>query len=183
MMQGWVLIGGAILGMFVTLLAQQATQSLQAKRQPTKKPEIIIGSSQLYKVVNVVDGDTIDVEMAGQPTRIRLIGVDTPELADPRRQTECLAVEASQFTSNILEEQYVRLEIDSTHPAHDDFDRILAYVFLPDGRNFNQLLLQDGWAYEYSFEEKPYHYQDQFQAAERQAKRADQGIWSQDCLR
>ena len=64
-------------------------------------------------VVRVIDGDTIDVRIAGRDERVRLIGIDTPETVKPEAPVECYGPEASAFTKQLLPEGTpVRLERD-----------------------------------------------------------------------
>ncbi|MYI82175.1 MAG: hypothetical protein F4056_02295, partial [Chloroflexi bacterium] len=92
-------------------------------------------------VARVVDGDTIDVTIWDETRRVRLLLVDTPEV----RPTECYGPEASEYVSSLLPEgSEVRLERDVTDT--DAFGRLLRYVYLPDGRMLNELLLEGGYA-------------------------------------
>src|SRR5207244_12947299 len=84
---------------------------------------------QEYRVVQVLDGDTIVVRRAGGPGEtIRLLGVDTPETHHPRKPVQCYGPEASAYTASRLFGQLVRLEDDVER--HDVCGRRLAYVYL-----------------------------------------------------
>ena len=101
-------------------------------------------ADQAYRVVQVLDGDTILVRRAGAPDEtIRLLGVDTPETHHPTKPVQCYGPEASAYTASRLFGQAVRLEDDVER--HDVYGRRLAYVYL-DGRNFEEELLQKGYA-------------------------------------
>lgn len=63
-------------------------------------------------VVNVVDGDTIDVILRNKKTRIRLLGVDTPETVHPQKAVEKFGKEASDFTKKILNGKTVWMTFD-----------------------------------------------------------------------
>ena len=139
---------------------------------------IFNNSSEYYQVVKIVDGDTIDVKMYDNTVRVRLIGIDTPELVDPRRPVECFALEASNKAKEILTNQSVRLETDITQGDRDKYDRLLRYVFLPDGTNVNQLMIAQGYAQEYTYE-LPYTYQEEFQQAEKSAQDNQLGLWAE----
>jgi micrococcal nuclease len=99
--------------------------------------------SQEYRVVQVLDGDTIVVRGGGAPETIRLLGVDTPETHHPTKPVQCYGPEASAYTARRLFGQLVRLEDDVER--HDVYGRRLAYVYL-HGRNFEQELLRKGYA-------------------------------------
>ena len=78
-------------------------------------------------VVRVVDGDTLIAELGGTETRVRLIGIDTPESVDPRRPVECFGKRASQRLADLLPVGTpLRLERDAEE--RDRYQRLLAYV-------------------------------------------------------
>ena len=97
-------------------------------------------------VLRVVDGDTIDVRIAGRDERVRLIGIDTPESVQPDAPVECYGPEASAFTRGLLPEgTVVRLERDVV--GRDDYGRLLAYVRrASDGLFVNERIVRDGYA-------------------------------------
>ncbi len=98
-------------------------------------------------VVLIVDGDTIDVLIDGRPERIRLIGIDTPEIAhDSADASECFGPEATSFTTDLLAiGSDVRLERDVV--GRDDYGRILAYVYrASDGIFVNYEIVRRGYA-------------------------------------
>ena len=129
------------------------------------------------RVVRVVDGDTADVELAGQTVRLRLIGMDTPETVDPRTAIQCFGREASARAKEMLEGQTVRLETDPSQDERDNFGRLLRYVWLSDGGLFNLAMITDGFAHEYTFR-TPHKYQGQFRAAQAEAREQGRGLWS-----
>lgn len=96
-----------------------------------------------WRVVEVVDGDTIVARRGGRTETVRLLGVDTPETKDPDRPVECFGPEATAFTEARLAGALVRLETDTQE--RDDYGRLLAYVRL-DGVEFNEVLLRAGYA-------------------------------------
>ncbi len=97
-----------------------------------------------YRVVQVLDGDTIVVRRAGGGDEtIRLLGVDTPETHHPRKPVQCFGPEAAAYTASRLFGQVVQLEDDVER--HDVYGRRLAYVHLR-GANFERELLQRGYA-------------------------------------
>ncbi len=90
-----------------------------------------------YKVVKVIDGDTVDVLINGKTERLRLIGINTPETLDPRRPVECFGIEASNKAKELLTGKYVFLESDPSQGERDKYERLLRYVFLENGESFN----------------------------------------------
>jgi len=134
-----------------------------------------------YTVLDVVDGDTLKVDMDGKRTTIRVIGLDTPETRDPRKPVQCFGREASRQAHALLDGHQVRLSSDPTQDAVDKYGRMLAYVWLPDGRLFQHVMIAEGYGHEYTYE-IPYEHHDAFKAAQRSAREQGRGLWSpQSC--
>ncbi len=131
----------------------------------------------LYPVVRVVDGDTIIIAKDGTNVTVRLIGLDTPEIVDPRKQVQCFGKEASDEAKKILAGQSVQIETDPSQDTYDKYGRLLAYIFLPDGTNFNEHMIAEGFGYEYTYH-LPYRYQSAFKAAEVRARTNMLGLWA-----
>lgn len=129
------------------------------------------GDGTSVLVTRVVDGDTIRVQLGGHEVRVRLIGIDTPEIA-PGQPMECFGEEASAFTERELEGERVRLEFDVER--FDRFGRTLAYVFHDD--LFNEELVAQGYATVTTFPPNV-RYVDRFLAAQRAAREAGRGLW------
>lgn len=133
-------------------------------------------TSTPFRVIRVVDGDTLDVSVRGGEVRLRMIGENTPETVDPRKPVECFGREASARAKALLSGQSVRVELDSTQGFLDKYGRVLAYVYLPDGTSLNKEMIAEGYAHEYTYR-YPYKYQTEFKAAERTAREASIGLW------
>ncbi len=103
-----------------------------------------------YRVNEVLDGDTIIVNMEGQTDTIRLIGVDTSETKDQRKEVQCYGPEASAYTHAQLTNVRVRLVADPLGTNRDRYDRLLRYVYTQDGTLYNESLLQKGYARPYT---------------------------------
>ena len=71
------------------------------------------------------------------------------------------------------------LTTDPTQDRVDRYDRLLAHVWLPDGRSFEWVMVADGYAHEYTYD-LPYTHQDAYRDAERQAREAGRGLWAPD---
>lgn len=128
-------------------------------------------------VTKILDGDTIEVFLDGKETRIRLTGVDTPELYDENRNICANGKIAKDILSEILSDKTVYLEFDESRK--DKYNRILSYVFLEDGTLVNLLLLQKGIAKTMIC--KPnIQYQIMFENAERYAKENEIGFWKNE---
>jgi micrococcal nuclease len=132
-----------------------------------------------FPVAKVVDGDTIDVLIDGQKARIRLIGLDTPEVVDPRKPVQCFGREASQRMRELVLGKKARLERDPTQANRDKYGRLLRYVYLPDGTNVAERMIREGYGHECTYQ-LPYRYQKQFREAERYARDHQLGLWAPD---
>lgn len=134
-----------------------------------------------FAVVHVVDGDTLDID-APDPgtgkakTRIRLWGVDSPEVARSGKGNMHFGPQASAFAKEILSGQEVQVVL-SPRQTRDRFGRLLAYVILEqDGAMFNEMLIEEGFAY--ADPRFVHHYETRFAAAERRAREKKAGLWS-----
>jgi len=128
-------------------------------------------------VARVVDGDTIEVSLNGVVEDVRLIGIDTPETVAPGSPVECFGPEASDQVMALLTGTTVYLEADASQDERDRYDRLLRYVWLPDGTLVNLQLVREGYAFEYTYD-TPYRYQADFQRAQGDADTQDVGLWS-----
>ncbi|MCK5332771.1 thermonuclease family protein [Candidatus Parcubacteria bacterium] len=135
---------------------------------------------ELYQIVKVIDGDTVVVRRNSQDEIIRLIGINTPEIVDPNRPVECFGAEASSKAKEILSGKNVRLEKDKMVNNVDKYGRSLRYIFFEDGTNFSKVMIEGGYAYEYTYQNETYGYQDEFKSAENLAREAKRGLWSDD---
>ena len=125
------------------------------------------------QVTKVVDGDTIDVMIAGQPFTVRYIGIDTPEPVDPREDVQYYGVEASNKNKELVEGQTVDLEKDVSET--DKYGRLLRYVYV--GEKFvNYELVRWGFAHASAYP-PDVKYQEMFTDAERQAREEATGLW------
>lgn len=173
---------GLILGIatFILFIAVGITAPPQKTETATSKPQPTIQAQpekKLYQVSNVVDGDTIDVQIEGKKETIRLIGIDTPETVDPREPVQCFGKEASDKAKELLSNKKVSLVADSSQGERDKYNRLLRYVYLEDGTNFNKKMIEDGFAHEYTYN-LPYKYQNDFKDAEKKAREGNKGLWS-----
>ena len=136
-----------------------------------------------FKVVRVLDGDTLDLDARDgkyPTTRVRLWGVDTPELAHDGEPAAHFGSEAQAFAARTLagREVYIVLAPEQTRGL---YGRLLAYVFLERGGGmFNEMLLEEGYAYaDLRFD---HLYKPQFIQADKRARRAGVGLWREVTL-
>lgn len=125
------------------------------------------------RVVRVVDGDTINVEIDGVEYRVRYIGVDTPETKHPTLGVEPFGPEASQANEELVAGKTVLLEKDVSET--DQYGRLLRYVYVGD-LMVNEELLRRGLARVATFP-PDVKYVDRFLSLQRQAQAAGLGMW------
>ncbi len=136
---------------------------------------------KFYRVKRVVDGDTL---LLTNGERVRLIGVDTPEVHTSKklyrdaertgRDTQtirALGKKASEFTRSLVDRREIRLEYDqaNAHIGHrDKYGRILACVYLKDGTFLNAEIIKQGYGFAYT--PFPFKYMDELRRYEREAR-------------
>lgn len=137
-------------------------------------PVVRVNSKHVVKVIRVVDGDTIDVRFSnGATSRVRFIGVNTPETLHPQKPVEKYGKEASNYTKKRLTNQTVTLEFDVG--VKDKYGRFLAYVWV--GKElYNETLVKDGYARVMTIQPNV-KYQQRFITAERKARQQKKGLW------
>ena len=136
----------------------------------------------------IVDGDTIHVRMQGRLEKVRLLGIDTPEMRDnpkARRDARREGIPLSRlFRRGRAARDYLRrllprravLRIEPGRRPRDDYGRLLAYVFLPDGTLLNEAVLYAGWGDVMLWDEDT-RYRHRLIAARDQARSAGRGLW------
>jgi endonuclease YncB( thermonuclease family) len=129
----------------------------------------------LYTVTEFIDGDTIVVNMNGSSEKVRLIGVDTPETHDPRKPVQCFGTAAAAFTKKLIGANDVRLQADPLNSNRDKYNRLLRYVYLPDGTLANAEIIKQGYGFAYTA--FPFTMTEDFTAFERQARQNNTGLW------
>lgn len=100
----------------------------------------------IARVVDVIDGDTVQISIGRRTETLRLIGVDTPETKHPTKPVECWGPEASAFTHSILPRATEVIIVRDVH-ARDKYGRLLAYLYRRSDKMFvNRELIRGGWA-------------------------------------
>jgi len=165
------------LALSATLIADAGVIALAAKKE---------APARYIVVQRAVDGDTLKLA-SGE--RVRLIGVDTPEVhesvklyRDARRSNQdikaiqALGKKASDFTKKLVEGKPVRLEFDVE--KKDRYGRLLAYVYLQDGTFVNAEIIRQGYANVMTIPPNV-KYQDMFLKLYREAREARRGLWKE----
>lgn len=137
-----------------------------------KAEEKVITTPENFLVTRVIDGDTIELETG---SKVRYIGMDTPETVDPDKPVQCFGKEASERNKELVEGKRVQLVKDISET--DRYGRLLRYVYLPDGTMVNLELVQEGYA---RVETIPpdVKYSSIFIVALREARLAKRGLWA-----
>jgi len=122
-------------------------------------------------VTRIVDGDTVDVRLAGgKSERVRLIGIDAAE------RGACFAAPAAERVRQLALSKPVVLRGDRTQDTRDRFGRLLAYVWIPGGRDLGYQLVAGGFAKVYVYQ-VPFQRLSAYRTAESRAKSAVTGAW------
>jgi len=136
-------------------------------------------NNKSFRVTRVVDGDTLDIDAPDgdkDTTRIRLWGVDTPEVSRGKKPGMYYGQHASTFAKETLTDREVYIVL-SRKDTRGKYGRLLAYVFLErGGKMFNEMLIAQGYAYaDLRFK---HHYYSKFRDMEKRARRARVGLWA-----
>ena len=128
-----------------------------------------------YRVIRIVDGDTIIVNYKGKNEKVRLLCVNTPESVHPdKKQNIPMGKVASDYTKKKLKGKYVDLEFEG--PFRGRYGRLLAYIIV-DGVNFNMELVRQGLSPYYTKYGLSQRYDGEFREAERYARTQELNIW------
>lgn len=157
---------------------------------PTSSSPIAGGETRTVEVIDVVDGDTVDVRLAnGSERTIRLIGVDTPETAEqymdpseygipdtPRGRDWLLmwGQRAKQFATDKLAGERIRIVFDPESDKRGYYGRLLAYIYV-DGQSFGAQLLERGLARVYDGGE--FTRESEYNRLEARAQKQNRGLW------
>ena len=179
-----VVLCAYVIAVFVISLALAGGQS--PAKGHSWAATVPIDPKKPYPVSQVVDGDTFKALISGHSITIRLLGVNAPETVKPNAPVECYGPEASTEMKSLLTGKNVLLALNPDYERIDKYGRLLAYVRIDDaniddandGMFVNEMLVKEGYAREYTFNEKnPYQYQQQFRLDEASAKTAGKGLW------
>lgn len=169
----------ALIGLAATAILALTAGGIKAALPGAQTgPEPAEGKTSQVRVTAVVDGDTIRVETLGgrQLGRVRLLGIDAPEVAHPPEPAECYAADATGLLERLSPVgSTVELVTDTAQPNRDRYDRLLRYVD-HDDVDVARELLASGAARRYEADqalarEEPYS------AATDDAQGAERGLW------
>jgi micrococcal nuclease len=178
-----ITVAALLAALAVTLLDQRAAarraQNPPSAERPSQTSDRDRYNGREFFVTEVIDGDTlhIDARDGRSPyTKVRLIGVDTPETKRPGSPVMYFGPEAFEYSKALAQGRRVKIWLDAAGPTRDRYGRLLAYVYLPDGRILNEVLIADGYGYaDTRFRHGTYEKYRQIEAA---ARRAGRGLWA-----
>lgn len=152
-------------GQPTTAPSPAATEPATTLPQPTPPaPETKPATNTGDKVIAVKDGDTIELLRNGETIKVRLYGVDSPE------KEQDFGQRARQYTSDLAFGKFVRL----IEHNKDRYGRTVGTIILPDGRNLNEELVKNGFAWHY----KDYSKDKNLANLESDARRFKRGLWA-----
>ncbi|MDY0359995.1 MAG: thermonuclease family protein [Desulforegulaceae bacterium] len=137
-------------------------------------PGFCVGADYFYSEVRFVpDGDTIILK---DKRVVRYIGIDTPEINHETSNPKPFALSARDFNQKLVFNQ--KLKIVFGKIRSDSYKRILAYVYLPDGRMVNKLILEKGlgWTYYHKDNSEKFN---EFLDIQKNAMNSGTGLWSE----
>ncbi|MBA7474977.1 hypothetical protein ES707_10340 [subsurface metagenome] len=125
-----------------------------------------------HRVLNIIDGDTIDIDTTAGDLRVRIIGIDTPETVHPGEPVEPGGPEATARARQLLAGKTVTIHYDPNpdHGKWGKYGRLLAYLELPDGRDFGLVMIREGFSKAYI--KYPFSRQLAYLAAEQKTNQA-----------
>ncbi len=127
-------------------------------------------------VERVPDGDTVEADIQGKVERIRLIGIDAPEL-DQRPWGR----KAKKYLQELIASSHWQVGIEYDIERRDKHDRVLAYLWSRDGRLINEEMVKGGYAVLFTIPPNVKH-EDRFKAAQIVARENRAGIWEKGGL-
>lgn len=163
-----------------TDLAARSSAAASELATPTPLQFAPTGRTTTVAVLEVVDGDTIKVELDGKPVTVRYIGIDAPETRAPDSPVEWMGPEATAANAKLVEGKTVVLESDVSET--DQFGRLLRHVWLRDDGAFllvNLELVRLGYAQLMTYP-PDVKYVDLLTDAQAIARETASGLWARE---
>nr|CAA9351678.1 MAG: hypothetical protein AVDCRST_MAG46-2628 [uncultured Nocardioidaceae bacterium] len=138
--------------------------------QPTDAPV------RLYLVVDLVDGDTVEVRHNGRVVAVDVLGIDAPETAISNTPGQCWGQQASAAARRLLVGKEVSLHVDRSPGRSGTYDRMLRYITIPGSGDFGTLMIEAGHAIKHA-DDGPYARETAYSRVETEARHDDRGLW------
>ena len=132
--------------------------------------------ADVVEVIEVIDGDTIVIDISETHETVRLLGIDAPETKHPRRPVECHGPQSYELLRSLLPSG-TRVHVRRDVVARDHFGRLLLYMWRLDGTFVNRELVVRGAARPLTIAPNGAHHDD-FVAAAFEAHRHRRGWWA-----
>jgi micrococcal nuclease len=129
------------------------------------------------KVADVVDGDTISFMCNGKRIKIRITGIDTPEVVDPRKTVQCFGKEASKKMKELATGKEITLWRSKVGDNKDKYGRLLRYINL-GGYDLGLKMISEGYAF--SYKAYPHDKLEKYNSAEKNVMSTSKGLWNPD---
>ncbi len=175
-----------ILSLIISGISCEFNERTESKNEipGNEKKEI---TNEYIVVAKVVDGDTFKMS---DGSKVRLIGIDTPEKYDSdklNRESDMtgrdketikkLGEAASEYVRKLVEGKRVTLVRESGYEDKDKYNRLLRYVYLEDGTFVNARIIEDGYANVYIAAQVSKI--NEFKRLEREARENKRGLWGE----
>lgn len=175
---GWAFLPA--LGNKGELVDESKRYSLNNSGQAGRNSDAGVNSAKSFKVIRVIDGDTIKVDFDDKPESVRFIGINTPEINQAPQDTVAYGKSAADFVKKLLKGKKVRLAFDIR--KRDKYGRLLAYVYTEDGTFVNAELVRQGFALAKTVP-PDVRYEALFTVLQREARKNYKGLWELEKFR
>ena len=175
---GLSLIGTALLVWFDRDVAAPRRSRSSASGHQSFAADLARYQGEKFRVVKVIDGDTLHIaapDQGRETTKVRLLGIDAPEMGSSTSERMYFAEESTAFAKRLALDKIVGVYLDERAGSRDRYERLLAYIELPDGRFLNEELLSQGYAY--ADRRFRHSYYQKYLQLEAGARSAGQGLW------
>jgi len=177
---GFSLIGTALLVWLDRNVTTPRWSGPPASQHQSVATDLARYHDQKFLVVNVVDGDTLHLaapDLGNDVTKVRLLGIDAPEMGPSKSERMYFADQSTAFARRMALDKVVGVYLDERAGSRDRYERLLAYIELPDGRFLNEELLSQGYAY--ADRRFRHSYYQKYLQLETAARSSGQGLWKQ----
>ena len=167
----------ALLFLLVLLTGNDDIQIVFDEDEDVKGDSSISQIRSVGNVVDIVDGDTLKVQIENEIYTVRLIGIDTPETQHPSVEKQCYGDEATAYLTSLVKGKEVVLYKDTSNT--DRYGRLLRYIW-EDDLFVNGQIVKNGYGFAKGYPPDIQH-QELLNSYETLAKDNNLGLWSSIC--